>query len=333
MFSKASLAHAGFGMLNIALPLVIGMVLHNYWFGVMGAFGSLIFMYYVPVNREQTFNHMAIVTAIAVVSFPISALTAALPWISLIWIGVLAYFIQYTLNGFHFIGPGAFFLMMINGMLASLHRFPLKMVLMLAVYAIIGALLSFLFSIIEPKVMRQPLAFKVALPKIDKDLQLAVKSLVYAIFAFIAYFIGYSLHLPNYYWFLVGAISVLQGENFVHARKRQFDYVVAAIVGCLFAWVIYETISNPIILGILAIVLLGIICLTINRNYMVGNFFTTPIALILFKMVIPGLSNSLIEFRLLAIIVGTSVGLIGILFFDHLMKKQKPLDLKKYEIN
>lgn len=41
MFSKASLAHAGFGMLNIALPLIIGMAIHNAWFGVMGAFGPL----------------------------------------------------------------------------------------------------------------------------------------------------------------------------------------------------------------------------------------------------------------------------------------------------
>lgn len=333
MFSKASLAHAGFGMLNIAIPLIIGMTIHNYWLGVMGAFGSLIFMYYVPVNRERTFTQMVLVTGISIVSFPISALSSSIPWISVLWIGLLAYLIQYTLTSGKFIGPGAFFLMMINGMIASLNRFPLHFTLMLAVYAIIGALLSFLFSIIEPKLMGQPLSMQLNLTFEADNLQIAVKSLVYAIFAFIAYFIGYSLHLPNYYWFLVGAISVLQGENFVHARKRQFDYVIAAIVGCLFAWVVYEVVGNPIILAIIAILLLGVICLTINRNYMIGNFFTTPIALILFKLALPHISNSLIEFRLLAIVVGTTIGLLGIIYFDHLMKKQKTFNFKDYEIN
>lgn len=333
MFSKASLVHAGFGMLNIAIPLFIGMAIHNYWLGVMGAFGSLIFMYYVPVNRERTFTQMVLVTGISIISFPISALTASVPWISVLWIGLLAYLIQYTLTSGKFIGPGAFFLMMINGMLATLHRFPMHFTLMLAVYAIIGAVLSFIFSIIEPKLMGQPLSFNLDLNFEADNLQIAVKSLVYAIFAFIAYFVGYSFHLPNYYWFLVGAISVLQGENFVHARKRQFDYVVAAIVGCLFAWGVYEVVSEPIVLSVIAIILLGIICLTINRNYMIGNFFTTPIALILFKLALPNISNSLIEFRLLAIVVGTTIGLLGILYFDHLMKKQKTLNLKDYEIN
>lgn len=181
--------------------------------------------------------------------------------------------------------------------------------------------------------MRQPLAFKIDLSFESDDIQVATKSLIYAIFAFIAYFVGYSLHFPNYYWVLVGAIAVLQGENIIHARKRQFDYVVAAIIGCLFAWGVYETVSNPIILSVISVLLLGVICLTINRNYMVGNFFTTPIALILFKLALPNIGNDLIEFRLLAIIIGTTIGLIGILFFDHLMRKQKQLNLKDYEIN
>lgn len=333
MFAKNNLIHACFGMLNIALPLIIGMVCHNIWFGVMGAFGSLVFMYYVPINKERTFTQMIMVTVIAVISFPLSALTTAIPWLSLLWIGVLAYLIQYALTGNHLIGPGAFFLMMINGMLATLHQFPLTFVLELAVYAIFGAILSLIFSILEPKLTHQPLSFKIQFAFENNNLQIATKSLIYAIFAFIAYFIGYNLHFPNYYWVLVGAISVLQGESIVHARKRQLDYVLAAIVGCVLAWLIYETITNQVILAIIAILLLGIICLTINRSYLIGNFFTTPIALILFKLALPKSDSSLIEFRLLAIIIGTTIGLAGILFFDHLMKKQKTVNLKDYEIN
>lgn len=59
------------------------------------------------------------------------------------------------------------------------------------------------------------------------------------------------------------------------------------------------------------------------KSYLVGNFFTTPIALILFKIVRPDLGNELIETRILAILIDTILGLLGVWYYDVLNKKLK----------
>lgn len=323
MFTKAGFAHAGFGMLNIALPLLIGILLHNYWLGVMGALGTLLFMYYVPSNGPKTFTQMVFIVIIGLVSFPISALVSTTPWLSLLWIGFLAYCVQYILTCNKFVGPGAFFIMIINGMLASLHHYPLHHVLQLAIFAYLGILTSLFFSILEPLIMHEEqFTLKLYFNFQTADLQITTKSLIYGIFAFIANFIGYGLNLPNYYWVLIGAVAVLQAENIIHARQRQIQYISGSIVGCILSLVAYVYIQDRIVLACLAVLCIGTICLTISHNYLIGNFFTTPVALLLLKCAMPALPDSLVGFRIFALILGTIIGLLGILYFDHLMKKQ-----------
>lgn len=322
MFTKESFGHSAIGMLNIALPLTLGFILHNYWLGVMGAFGTLLFMYYVPSNEEKTFSQNILVSLIGIISFPISAVMSTIPWLSLLWIGILAYIIQYALTGNKFIGPGAFFLMIINSMLSSLHHYPFHQVLAMSFFTYIGIFTSLMFSMLEPILLRQPHTFKLNFDFQTGDLQIATKSLIYGIFTFLANFIGFNLHLPNYYWLLIGAMAVLQAENVIHARTRQIQYVIGSIVGCTLSLLAYMYIHDRMTLAILAIICIGIICITINRSYMVGNFFTTPVALLLFKSAVPNLSDNLIGFRIMSLVIGTVIGLIGILYFDHLMKKE-----------
>ncbi|WP_376778759.1 hypothetical protein [Leuconostoc falkenbergense] len=57
----------------------------------------------------------------------------------------------------------------------------------------------------------------------------------------------------------------------------------------------------------MTMVFMGIICLYMPKIYLIGNFFTTPIVLILFKIVSPDLGNSLIETRILTIVIGTII--------------------------
>ena len=58
-----------------------------------------------------------------------------------------------------------------------------------------------------------------------------------------------------------------------------------------------------------------------TKCYSIGNFLTTPIALILFKIVRSDLGDYLIETRILAIVIGTIIGVLGILYYDGLAKK------------
>ncbi|CAH1856605.1 FUSC family protein [Convivina intestini] len=320
-FTKRNYLHAFYGLLTLLAPLVAGTILNNNWLGVMGCFGALLFMYYVPVNRDNTLNQLLVVNLCAWISFPLSALASRVEWVSMLWIAGLAFFLQLIMSANRFIGPGVFFLLMINGMLASLHSMPLNTVCLLAVYAIFGAIFATLLALIENGQYEH---YSLSWPKIkvtNTDLPANLRALIIGLFAFLAYFIGYHLHLNNYYWLLVSALTILQSENVMTAKKRQLEYIGAGLIGTVLAFVIYSWVDAIFLLALLALLFMALICLFMPKSYLIGNFFTTPIALILFKIVRPGLGNDLIVTRILAILLGTMIGLIGVWYYDWLISK------------
>ncbi|MEM1457002.1 FUSC family protein [Pediococcus pentosaceus] len=320
-FNKRQYIHAGFGILTILCPFLGAVLRHNNWLGVMGCFGALIFMYYTPVNKQHTMNYLLLAVGISTISFPISAVISRVEWVGILWIALLAFIVEYVMNANKYIGPGVFFILMINGMITSLHQMPMYQVLLLSVFTILGTYIAFLMASIENKIYENN---KLTINKIkirNYSLDGNIKALIIGLFSLIAYFIGYSLHINNYYWILVSALTILQSEDINTARKRQLEYICAGLIGTLIAFIIYSYVSSIPILIILSMIFMGLICLYMPKSYLVGNFFTTPIALILFKIVRPDLGDSLIETRILAIIIGTIIGLLGIWYYDSLNHK------------
>jgi len=282
----------------------------------------LILMYYVPANQQKTMSQLLIVDAISVLALPISALLAG-SMATVLWIGILAFSSQYILTKEKMFGPQAFFILMINGMLSSLGQISIITRLLFALYIILGAVIATVFALIENWCYEKyAITFRLDREKFTYNIE-SMRAINYSIFAMLAYFIGVQSHLNNYYWLLVSAITILQAENIPTARHRQYHYVLAGIVGCIFALLIYTTIHQKILLMIIAVILMGIICFAMPKSYLIGNFFTTPIALILFKLVRPELGTNLIITRLIAILIGTSIGIVGVIAFDIILRQQK----------
>jgi len=316
--------HTFLGMLSMAIPLILGQLFHNNWLSVMACFGALLLMNYVPANQEKTIDQIILIDLLALTSFLISIILAAIPWVGLVWIGVLAFTVQYLMAINHYVGPGGFFLLMINGMLTSLSALPFKQRFMLVVFALIGTLISALLILFENYRYEKYPINPTNIRWFAHNRQVTIKALNYASFAFIAYYCGYNLHLPNYYWVLVAAITVLQSENVATAKQRQQHYVLAAIIGCTASLAIYLTIDSVLILSVLAVVLMGLICFTMPKSYLLGNFFTTPIALILFKLLKPESGLVLVRSRILSILLGTLIGVIGIMLYEYQTKQIEP---------
>ena len=324
-FTNRNYIHTIYGVLTMVVAFLIAIIFRNYWIGVMGSFGSLLFMYYVPANKDKTMTQLFLVSSISCISFPISACLSKTQWLTFIWIALLTYIVQYLMSVNGYIGPGLFFVLMINGMIASLSHLPLLNALFLSLYAVLGVVIAVVFAMIEN---RQFERYQINLRDIiykTQDIQPSIRALMTSVFAFLAYFIGYHLKLNNYYWILVSALTILQSENVIVARKRQIAYIGAGIIGTLIAFVIYSLVNTPIVLIGLSFVFMALISLYMPKSYLVGNFFTTPIALILFKIVRPEMGNTLIKTRILAIFVGTIIGLIGVLYYDYIMNKNWPI--------
>ncbi|MCX7578722.1 FUSC family protein [Leuconostoc falkenbergense] len=314
--------HAFLGMSSMAISLLIGGFFNNQWLGVMSCFGALTLMYYVPANQHKTISQLLIVDVISILALPISALLAG-SMFAILWIGMLAFISQYILTKEKMFGPQAFFILMINGMLSSLGQISIITRLLFALYIILGAVIATVFALIENWCYEKyAITFRLDREKLTYNIE-SMRAINYSIFAMLAYFIGVQSHLNNYYWLLVSAITILQAENIPTARHRQYHYVLAGIVGCIFALLIYTTIHQKILLMIIAVILMGIICFAMPKSYLIGNFFTTPIALILFKLVRPELGTNLIITRLIAILIGTSIGIVGVIAFDIILRQQK----------
>lgn len=321
-FTKRNYIHSIYGVSTLIVSFLIALMFRNFWVGVMGSFGSLIFMYYVPVNKEKTMNQLFLVGSISFISFPISACLSRTQWLTFIWIALLTYIVQYLMSVNGFIGPGIFFILMINGMIASLHNMPLMKALCLSLYAIAGVVIALIFSWIENNQYER---YTLNLGQIrykTQEITPSIRALINSIFAFGAYFIGYHLKLNNYYWILVSALTILQSETVTIAKRRQLEYCGAGIIGTLIAFLIYSTVNDPVMLTGLSLILMALICLIMPKSYLVGNFFTTPIALVLFKIVRPEMGNTLIGARILAIFIGTVIGLVGVYYYDHMMTKK-----------
>lgn len=324
-FTNRNYIHTIYGALTMVVAFLIAIVFRNYWIGVMGSFGSLLFMYYIPANKDKTMTQLFLVSIISIISFPISACLSSTQWLTFIWIALLTYIVQYLMSVNGYLGPGIFFILMINGMIASLS---LMNALFLSLYAMLGVVIAVVFALIENKQFeRYQINLKTIIYKTE-NIQPSIRALMMSVFAFLAYFIGYHLKLNNYYWILVSALTILQSENVIAARKRQIAYIGAGIIGTLIAFIIYSIVNIPIVLIGLSFVFMALISLYMPKSYLVGNFFTTPIALILFKIVRPEMGNTLIKTRILAIFVGTIIGLIGVLYYDYIMSKTWPITNK-----
>lgn len=195
-------------------------------FEFMASFGSLLFMYYVPANKKETINYLYLIIILGISSFTISLFAAQIPWVSVLWIGIISLILNYLILHTGFKGPGVFFLLMINGMLPSLGALPFNLHLKLMFYAIVGVILVLLWIAIENQMYEKyPMSlkrFKVDFIRPENN-DLVLKALINANFIFIAYYVGFSLHLANYYWVLVGATTILQEETLKPALKKQFD--------------------------------------------------------------------------------------------------------------
>lgn len=148
-FKKRQYIHAGFGILTILFPFLIATFAHNSWIGIMCCFGALIFMYYIPINQQHTMNHLFLAVIISTLSFPISAVISRIEWVGILWIALLAFTVQYIMNANKYIGPGVFFILMINGMITSLHHMPINQTVILSIFAIFGTYIALFLAFIE----------------------------------------------------------------------------------------------------------------------------------------------------------------------------------------
>ncbi|WP_056943059.1 FUSC family protein [Secundilactobacillus kimchicus] len=321
---------------NIALiaPIILGLIAHNIQLGVFGAFGALVYNYYVPQENKKGLVYFGLMGTIAFVGFFIGLLINIIPWVTPIFICTLGGLTLFINKRWNIIGPGPFFIMMIGSMAGTQAFVSFQRIETVSWYLLIG-ILSAAASALAAECCLHVFhgTFIPEQSRFNNDSFLDVLMLLsigYAIAIFLAFYIGKNLQLFNYYWIVVACAAVMKAENSKHAFTRFHQYVIGAAVGCGLSFVLMSLPLN-LTTHVVTIVLLNtLIYWQINKNYLVGNFFTTPLALLLFKLLIPQLNNDAIIARLVAVVIGTTLGLLFIFLTEKTLHYVFPHRMTKF---
>ncbi|WFR75153.1 FUSC family protein [Lactococcus lactis] len=312
----------------ILTPIILGACLNNLRFAVMGALGALIYNYYIPQNNHKGLVQILIVSSGTLISFSLVLFINQIPWITPIIIGILAALALFYTKRFHFIGPGPFFFIMIVSLAGTQKYIDLKTSITQIIYLLIGLLMAILSSLVG-----ELLFYKLELPKLNFipkhnnisqiTSRTVLNSFFYGVSIFLAFYIGENLNLFNYYWVVVACAAVMKADNLPFAIERHKHYILGAMGGCAIAWV---AISLPLEIWetVLVIAILNaLIYWKINKNYLIGNLFTTPLAILLFKLISPNINDIAVLDRMLGIVIGTTIGLVSVYIMHYVLENIK----------
>lgn len=183
-------------------------------------------------------------------------------------------------------------------------------------YVFLGVMTSLIIAVIlyfvEGPVEAEPVEKKISLQeRLYTDPAALLDALHYAAILFLATYISQSLQLTNAYWMIVSCAAVLQGDNLRAIMHRNVQRIFGTMVGLLIAALLLSIAFTTL----QSILLICFFFLTveffIKRNYAIANFFTTPMSLLLANLARHQYLVSLLNYRLIGIVLGSLLGLLG----------------------
>ncbi|WP_220751338.1 FUSC family protein [Apilactobacillus xinyiensis] len=315
-------------LLSLTISMIIMQLVNDIHLGTLIVLGSLFFYYYIPQENHQGFKNVLIAGIAGMIAFLIMNISNVFPWVTALILGTICCFFFFYNKYWNLTGPGPFFLVMIS-CISGVHKYINAYTTTESIfYLSIGVIISIVLAAINEfifdhfQIMKKPSNSNKIRFKVDKvSSDIIIKSFVYGFAVFLSYYIGQNLGILNYYWVVIACSSILQAKSMSHAFKRHQNYVLGTIVGCVISYAILSINFSPIIISILLIIFNSLIYWKINTNFLVGNFFTTPMAILISKLSNPMLNNEAIPERFAAILIGTTIGIVSVYVLNYLQKK------------
>ncbi|MDA9470754.1 FUSC family protein [Enterococcus sp. 5H] len=298
----------------MAVPLFIGYFSNNLTIGSFGSLGIFTFLYYQSLPLKNLLIRLSSVGLFLLFGNLVGMLTTHIPWLIPISIALIAFCARIIFRLYGISKPGAFFIVMVTAM-GSGTKIPLDRVPYMMSYVLLGILTSLVVAtvlyFIEGDVKITPTK-KVSLQeRLYTDPAALLDALHYAAILFLATYISQSLHLTNAYWMIVSCAAVLQGDNLRAIIQRNMQRIFGTMIGLLIAAFVLSF-SFTSLQSILLICFFFItVEFFIKRNYTVANFFTTPMSLLLANLARHQYMVSLLNYRLIGIVLGSLLGLLG----------------------
>jgi hypothetical protein len=298
----------------MAIPLIIGYLLNNLTIGSFGSLGIFTLLYYQPLPLPQLLRRLSIVGCSLLLGTVAGMFSSHILWLIPFTISSLAFCARILFRLYEIAKPGAFFIIMVSAMGASTN-IPLAKIPIMASFVLLGVLTSLVIaagiSFFEPAqqvLVRKKMSLQ---ERLYVDPAALLDALHYAAILFLATYISQALHLTNAYWMIVSCAAVLQGDNLRAIMHRNIQRIFGTMIGLLLSAFLLNIPFSPLQTIFLICLLYVTVEFFVKRNYGIANFFTTPMALLLSNLARHQYIISLLNYRLIGIVLGSLLGLLG----------------------
>ncbi|MCL0311550.1 FUSC family protein [Apilactobacillus xinyiensis] len=314
--------------LALLISFIIAIFIQDINFGTFIALGALFFYYYLPQTNHMGIKTICLCGLVGLFSFLLISTTSFLPWLTPLLLSLICSVFYFYNKLWNLKNPGPFLLVMIAcfaGVNNALNPYIIIKSLLFIVLGIIIALSlvlvnEFIFDFFGfEKSIDKTKPMKIRISRIPSNL--LMRSFFYGFAIFLSFYISKSLNLFHFYWAVMACSAVLQAESMPTIFKRHRIYLISTMVGCLISYLVLMMPLSLITTMGLILIFNSLIYWKMATNYLVGNFFTTPMAILFAKLSSPVINDTSILSRLIAIIIGTTIAFITVYIVSYLKNR------------
>ena len=300
--------------LAVGIPLMIGYYFDEVRVALTASLAGLTILYLPSQgNIFQIMTKMFICAFGMIVSYSFAVFLSFSDIAAVLGFGLLSTVVFYVCKYFNIKPPGSFFFIMIASMALG-NKFTLDIVPakigLFTLGAINACLLALLYSLLFlPKNTKSKISTSF---KINPYTNI-FESIIIGFFMLLSVLIGKVFQLDYPYWIPISCLAVLQGVNQYHIWKRGLHRIIGTLIGLILVWLIFSFIQNLFWLCLCIIILQILVELFIARHYALTVIFLTPLGVLLAETgsKITSDPNHLVEMRLLEVLIGSALGVLG----------------------
>jgi hypothetical protein len=228
-------------------------------------------------------------------------------------LGLYAFGVNWTTNYFRLNPPGSFFFIMIGSMASCMPFDPASIPSRIGILTM-GTLLACVFALIYGLIMNKKNEEPSPVATVRKMNYTNIKeSLIIGLFICLSLLTGHLFQFENPYWIPISCLAVMQGMNVENVGRRSFHRILGTFAGMGLTWILLQLNLSPLNIILSILVLQFLVEVIIVRNYVIAVIFMTPMTLFLVEL---GRNwkidtNELIMARMIDIIVGSLIGVLG----------------------
>lgn len=299
--------------LCVGIPLLIGLYFNRLDYGIIACTGGMVILYLPPTSLANRMITLVACSFGLAFSFGVSIAFSFNPVLSSIVLGLIAFSAHWITRYFEMKPPGGFFFVMIAAIAASMkfdfYTIPTRIGL-IVMSGMLACVLAFFYSLyITKKNVHKEEPASLGTNKFTK----VMESLIIAVVMAASLLISHLLKLEKPYWVPISCAAVMQGISLHHIWQRSLQRILGTFIGLGVAWLLLKINMTPLTICISIMLLQFIVEMLIVRHYGLAVIFITPLTLFLAEAgsAMNADTDLLISTRLLDIVIGSTIGLIG----------------------